>query len=310
MTLTQKEGKKSNRPVVFDMTSNQCVWAKAGVIKPVLCINAFDCISCSMDKKIQKDLEEGKLVNSQGQPAVSWQHPKHWLKLSPNQRKCRHMLTGQVAYKTCARGFDCATCPYDQMIEEASLTKPVTPPLEDLAGGFHLPRDYYFHRGHAWARVEYGGRVRIGLDDFALRLVGPVDEFRLPRLGQKVHQSAPETSLSRSGHEALTLSPMDGVVVATNPKIGQRAVTANDSPYAEGWLMVVQPEKLRSNLKNLLFGEEGTAWMEEESGRLSALISQETGYPLASTGGEVVPDIFGSVPDLGWDRLVNEFLKI
>ncbi len=310
MSKVREEVKEHNRPVVFDMTSNQCVWAKAGVIKPVMCINAFDCISCPLDKKIQKDLAEGKMKDVHGRPAVSWQHPKHWLKLSPNQRKCRHMLTGRVAYKTCARGFECSTCPYDQMLEESTLAQPASEPRVDLAGGFRLPHDYYFHRGHTWARVEYGGRVRIGLDDFALKLVGPVDEFKLPKLGQKVKQSQPDTELRRETNYAPGLSPVDGTVVATNPKVLERGDTANSAPYSGGWLMVIQPEKLKNNLKNLLFDDEGTAWMEEEASRLSALVSGETGYPLASTGGEVVSDIYGAVPELGWDRLVDEFLRV
>ena len=310
MTETHKRAKEHNRPVVFDMTSNQCVWAKAGVIKPVMCINAFDCISCPLDKKIQKDLAEGKMKDAQGRPTVSWQHPEHWLKLSPNQRKCRHMLTGRVAYKTCARGYDCATCPYDQMIEEDSLVHPATEPRVDLAGGFRLPHDYYFHRGHTWARVEYGGRVRIGLDDFALKLVGRVDEFKLPRLGSRIKQSEADTEIRRETHYAPGLSPVDGTVVATNPKVLERGETANSAPYSEGWLMVVQPGNLKGNLRNLLFDDEGTSWMEEESGRLSAMVAEETGYPLASTGGEVVADIYGAVPELGWERLINEFLKI
>lgn len=311
MTETKARNKKrSNRPVVFDMTSNQCVWAKAGVIKPVMCINAFDCITCAMDTKIKSDLEAGKLKDKQGQAAVSWQHPKHWTKLGPNQRKCRHMLTGHVSYKNCARGFECSTCPYDQMIEESMLAQPVGTPNVDLAGGFNVPQDYYFHRGHAWARVEYGGRIRIGLDDFALKLLGPVDEFRLPGLGDTVRQSEPETGLTRGENEAITLSPVDGVVVATNPKVLDKATTANESPYEDGWLMVIQPAKMRNNLKNLLFGEEGTAFIEEESGRLSAMVAEETGYPLAATGGEVVSDIYGAAPELGWNNLVDNFLKI
>jgi hypothetical protein len=29
---------------------------------------------------------------------------------------------------------------------------------------------------------------------------------------------------------------------------------------------------------------------------------------MAATGGEAIGDIFGTVPDIGWDRLVREFL--
>jgi hypothetical protein len=30
--------------------------------------------------------------------------------------------------------------------------------------------------------------------------------------------------------------------------------------------------------------------------------------PMAATGGEPVDDVFGNVPEIGWKKLVNEFL--
>lgn len=72
--------------------------------------------------------------------------------------------------------------------------------------------------------------------------------------------------------------------------------------------MVIQPTNMRKNLKNLLFGTESLAWMEDESARLTALLSDETDYQLAATGGEAIHDIFGAIPNIGWDRLVREFL--
>jgi hypothetical protein len=101
---------------------------------------------------------------------------------------------------------------------------------------------------------------------------------------------------------------MDGKVLAVNPKIGTTPEAANHDPYGDGWLMVIQPTNLRKNLKNLLYGEESLAWMDDESTRLATLLSEESGYRLAATGGEIVRDIFGSVPHANWNRLVSAFL--
>ena len=72
--------------------------------------------------------------------------------------------------------------------------------------------------------------------------------------------------------------------------------------------MVIQPTSLRSNLKNLLFGEESLAWIDDEANRLSQMVSDTAGYAMAAAGGEVVKDIFGSVPGLDWDELTRRFL--
>ena len=157
--------------------------------------------------------------------------------------------------------------------------------------------------------MEYGGRVRVGLDDFALRLLGPQDEIDLPGLGSLTGQGEHMAVLKRESKAAETLSPVDGHVVAVNHKLKRNASTANDSPYYEGWFMVVQPANLRKNLKNLFFGTESLAWVDDEATRLNTLLSEETGYSMAATGGEAVKDIYGSVPGVGWNRLVDAFLR-
>ena len=301
---------KSAKPVVFSMSQDQCVWAKAGVVKAFTCINAFDCLGCAFDKKIQEGFARKASLNEAYEPGAGGRPINPRMKMLMSQGKCRHMLSGRVAYKLCSRGYDCARCPYDQMLDEATLVQPLAPPNTLNASGFTLGRDHYYHRGHTWARVEYGGRIRVGVDDFALRLLGPMDEIKLPKLGATVAQGRPQAVLRRERREAETASPVDGVVVARNQKIMDRADTANESPYHDGWLMVIQPTRMQPNLKNLLFGDETTAWFDEEAGRLSALVAGETGHQLTATGGELVRDIYGAVPELGWDRLVNEFLIV
>jgi len=113
----------------------------------------------------------------------------------------------------------------------------------------------------------------------------------------------------RGNNEAETMSPLDGTVVAVNPQIAGNSERANASPYAEGWLMVLQPKNLRKSLKNLLFGVESMAWTDDEATRLTTMLDEEGGYRMAATGGEAVDDIYGAVPEIGWDRLVKTFLS-
>jgi glycine cleavage system H lipoate-binding protein len=304
MTGQTKKRKKTGQPAVYSAASDLCVWSRAGVVKPIACLNAFDCLGCAFDQKVQSNFQTRQPA---GARALADPRPMR-MHLLVNQRKCRHMLSGRVTYKLCGHGYDCARCPYDQMLEDNSVMKPLTPPVCESAAGFDVARDYYFHPGHTWARVEYGGRIRVGVDDFAIRLLGPQDRIEMPKLGETVGQNRPHAVMIRGSHKAYPLSPVDGKVLAVNPHIHSQVHTANDDPYGKGWLMVIQPVKLRDNLKNLLFGDESVAWMEDEASRLTTLLSEATGYKLAATGGEAVRDIFGTVPNADWDQLVQEFL--
>ncbi len=301
--MDPKDRKKTLQPVIFAMENDQCVWGRAGVIKPTKCVNAFDCLGCSLDQRVLSNFEEQRKASGQSD------HRSPRMLLMMRKGKCRHMLSGRISYGSCSYAYDCARCPFDQMIEDTSYLPNLRRPEVERASGFDVARNYYYHHGHSWARVEYGGRVRVGLDDFALRLLGPQDEIQMPGLGSTVGQSRPAAVLKRSGKEAASLCPVDGQIVATNHNILNRATTANDAPYAEGWLMVIQPKSLRNNLKNLFFDTEGMAWIDDEASRLGGLLSGTTGYPTMPTGGEALKDIYGTVPDIGWDRLVREFMQ-
>jgi glycine cleavage system H lipoate-binding protein len=300
--MTQERTQKKGRPFVYSMSNDLCVWSRAGVLKPVKCMNAFDCLGCALDRKVVADVE----LNA-GAPNTDASRSAK-VRLLMKQGKCRHMLSGRVSYSLCTYGYNCVQCPYDQMLEETSYLPNLKRARCDKASGFDVARDHYYHYGHAWARVEYGGRVRVGMDDFALRLLGRQDEIKIPRPGKQVEQNKPLVDISRDGNQARVLSPMDGVVVAVNHRILNQAAIANEAPYDDGWLMVIQPSGLRKNLKNLFFGDESQAWIDDEAGRLTSLLRKDTGYRMAATGGDAIEDIYGAVPEIGWDRLVAEFL--
>ena len=298
--------KKPSQAMIFDMTGNQCVWSQAGVIQPTACINAYDCLNCALDRKMKQDIANGRLKD--GRVLAGWRVSSDIPLRDAARKKCRHMLSGRVAVKYCVNDYECERCAYHQMIEDEGLSEPLSRTGSDLIHGFALAHGYYYHCGHAWARVEYGGRVRVGLDDFASCLFGTMDEYRLPKLGTTVGLGEPGFGLVRGGHTAECLSPMEGVVVAVNPRATASAAQLRDDPYNEDWLMIIEPLRLRGSLRNLLFGEESRAWMEEEAGKLTAMIAQDTEFELAATGGRAVRDIYGAVPEIGWDRLVEEFL--
>ena len=195
---TKTGAKKKGMVKVFDITSDLCVWSKAGVVKPRPCHNAFDCTTCSYDRKVQKDLAAGKVLNEKGEKALSYRDSQQWLSVPYEARKCRHMLSGRVPVKYCANGFNCAKCVYDQMLDDGALAVEAREASPEIVAGFDLPANRYYHRGHTWARIEYGGRVRVGLDDFALRLLGPADSIEMPKLGAAVRPAQPEIARRRS----------------------------------------------------------------------------------------------------------------
>ena len=58
--MAETKEQKMGRPTVFSMTNELCIWSRAGVLKPMKCINAFDCLGCALDNRVLTNFEKKK----------------------------------------------------------------------------------------------------------------------------------------------------------------------------------------------------------------------------------------------------------
>src|SRR5579863_5548772 len=73
------------------------------------------------------------------------------------------------------------------------------PARPSLVGGFAVPENLRYHPGHTWALSESPNLVRIGVDDFASKLIGKIEHVTLPQRGQWIRQGQKVMSLVRNG---------------------------------------------------------------------------------------------------------------
>lgn len=291
-----------------------CIWMQAGVVSLKFCIISYQCISCRFDRVMRHAADENRRLAKEGKAAkgkrgkiISW---KENLKARPSsKRPCLHHMKGRIEFKACTSEYSCANCDFDQYFKDQYSVHAVVNPVDVLEiEGFRVPQGYYFHPGHTWVKVEEGSTVRIGIDEFALRLLGPLDGIKAPLMGKEVKQDRADMELFRGRHHAKVLSPVSGVVTAINPKLRDEGSLANKAPYSEGWAMNVHCESLRQDLKNLMINVETRDFMERQVERLHQVIEDVAG-PLAADGGYLGNDIYGNMPQLGWGRLTRIFLN-
>ena len=306
---TNRETKKKKNPrrvIGFQVVENECIWMKAGVVNLRTCDNAYDCNSCPFDRGIRRAMG----LDSEFE---SLKHAPEWVEYLKKRyrataRPCRHALTGRIdAPKFCTMNYECYHCPFDQMLDEADLVRDTGAPHCKLASGYQLAEGYYYHMGHCWARFEHGGHVRVGFDDFLVKLFGPIPTLTLPALGETLVQNQVGWAFGKEDHTAGVLAPVTGAVLAVNTSVREHPEITHQDPYHTGWLFIVEPDMPKKNLRGLFFGSESFKWMEMESRKLLKLMGPEY-EELAATGGKLVGDVFGTFPHIGWDVLTKEFL--
>ena len=103
-----------------------------------------------------------------------------------------------------------------------------------------FPEDLRYTKEHEWTRLE-GGRVRIGITDFAQDALGDVVYVDLPEVGASVEADQPLGEVESTKSVSDVYSPVSGTIVERNPLIDERPELVNEQPYGDGWLVVIEP---------------------------------------------------------------------
>jgi glycine cleavage system H protein len=103
-----------------------------------------------------------------------------------------------------------------------------------------FPEDLRYSKEHEWMRIE-GGRVRIGITDFAQSALGDVVYVDLPEIGAIVKAGQPLGEVESTKSVSDVFSPVSGTVVERNPLIEDRPELVNEQPYGDGWLVAIDP---------------------------------------------------------------------
>jgi len=184
----------------------------------------------------------------------------------------------------------------------------VAPRLQPaLVGGFAVPENLRYHPGHTWALSESPNLVRVGMDDFASKLTGTVENITLPQRGQWIRQGQKMCTLYRDDVAVDMVSPIEGTVAEINQALMSDPKLALRDPYGEGWLVTVQAPDAKTSFKNLFGGPLARWWTEESASRLQRRMPLAMAGALAQDGGVAMDDITTQIPDQEWLPLAKEF---
>ena len=175
-----------------------------------------------------------------------------------------------------------------------------------LVGGFNVPENLRYHPGHTWALSESPSLVRVGMDDFASKLIGKVSHLTLPQRGQWIRQGQKMATIIRDGAAVDMVSPIEGSIADVNDNVARNPQLAQTDPYGEGWLVTVQSPDAKTNFRNLLGGTLARWWTEESAGRLQKKMPMLCGA-LAQDGGVAVGNLAEQIPDQEWAAMAKEF---
>src|SRR5664279_246044 len=148
----------------------------------------------------------------------------------------------------------------------------VSPEMADVvpAAEFCVPGGSFLSPGHAWVRIEPEGQVRIGIDDFMRKALGTVKEVVLPERGKTVRQGETLFTLKAAAGVVHVASPLTGRIEHDNAGLKSDPGELTLSPYDRGWVCLMTPSDLASELSTLKIGKPIIDWYQDEILRLRA----------------------------------------
>ena len=185
--------------------------------------------------------------------------------------------------------------------------RPARPrPLLRFIEGFLAPDNVRYHPGHTWLARERKNLVRVGADEFAAVLAGPVSSIELPKPGHWVRQGQKAWAFTRDGERTEMVSPIEGEVLEVNAEVLKDPSLLLRDPYGAGWLMTVFVPDEESTARNLVPEGLVGGWMRDAVERLYARQPALAGA-VAADGGRPADNVFAALPEASWKELTREF---
>ncbi|MEM3704059.1 MAG: glycine cleavage system protein GcvH [Candidatus Bathyarchaeia archaeon] len=124
-----------------------------------------------------------------------------------------------------------------------------------MAEEYEIRATLYYTSADTWAKVMADGTVKVGITDYAQKMLREVVVIELPKVGSEVKQMEPFGSIESVKAVSDLISPLSGYVKEVNERVIKDPSLVNRDPYETGWMMMITPKNLEQELTNLINAE-------------------------------------------------------
>lgn len=173
---------------------------------------------------------------------------------------------------------------------------------------FAIPGGVFISPGHCWASMEQDGAVKVGIDDFAKKLIGKIDAIDFPNLGMTIKLGQALFTIKQGTRSVTFNSPITGKVTKVNIPLKNEIESLDITPYDSNWVCILDADDLDTEIKNLKIGKTAVTYYQEDIDRLIA-IRKKAGAATSKGYDELQEGEFEKLTDTEFYSIVNEFFK-
>ena len=115
---------------------------------------------------------------------------------------------------------------------------------------FAIPGGVFISAGHSWLSIGQDGAAKIGIDDFAKKLIGKIDSIEFPNLGMAVKKGQSLFTVIQGTRSVTFSSPVSGKVTRINTVLKSDLEVLDISSYNSNWICIIDADDIDSELKD------------------------------------------------------------
>lgn len=130
--------------------------------------------------------------------------------------------------------------------------------------GNEVPEGLYYSKDFAWVKIEED-KIRMGITDFAQKSLREIVFAELPNVGGEVKQGEPYGTVESVKAVSDLVAGISGTIEQVNEEVKSKPETLNEDPFGKGWLVVVKPLDLQTELANLMDFNAAVEWHKSQA---------------------------------------------
>lgn len=183
------------------------------------------------------------------------------------------------------------------------------------SGELLIPKGLFISNGHIWFKPLPDGKIKVGIDDFPLKLLGQIDKLKLNSPGEILNKRGGMCVIKQGGKKLKFYSPIGGKILQVNDLLRKDMTLLKIDPYEQGWLYIIKPAVDMSYLRQEMEAPISTQdWMKEEIEKLSDFVVKE--FPsrkklgLMFQKGQIWKEgILQNLDGYAWHKFQENFLR-
>ncbi len=147
---------------------------------------------------------------------------------------------------------------------------------EDEKGSydFSIPGGVFISKDHVWLNIEQPGNAKVGVDDFARKIIGNIDSVEFPNLGMEVYAGQNLFNIAVGGRKLAFASPISGKVIKINNNLKNEVDNLNVTTYSSNWICEIDSENLDAELNDLNIGKAAVSFYRDEIDELNYFLKE------------------------------------